>query len=130
MLLIDNSLSMGYQELDKTLLDGAKVQAKDLIDGLARGSRISVVPTCSPESQFSYSAYYNKDDAKEALDTIRPVDRSTAADAAVNRAMKALPAGRQSAGQAGRALHRPAGGRLAGRVARRRSETSSLARCS
>lgn len=90
VLLIDNSLSMGYQELDKTVLDRAKVQAKDLIDGLARGSRISVVPTCSPESQFSYSAYYNKDDAKDALDTIRPVDRSTGADSAVNRAMKAL----------------------------------------
>src|SRR4030042_1091718 len=72
VLLMDNSLSMGYRELDGTLLDQAKNQARELIEELPRGSRISVLPICGPGARgrgsgVSYTAHYTKEDALSAL---------------------------------------------------------------
>jgi len=76
VLLIDNSLSMAYRKGDGTLLDEAKSQAKDLIEQLPRGSRISVLPICGSASGIGYSACYTKDDALQRLAAIEPVDRA------------------------------------------------------
>ena len=46
VLIVDNSLSMGYEKLDGTLLDEAKTKAREFIDALPQGSRISVLPLC------------------------------------------------------------------------------------
>ena len=46
VVLVDNSLSMGYQKPDGMLLDDAKAKAKEWIEGLPSGSLISVLPTC------------------------------------------------------------------------------------
>ncbi|NQU25244.1 MAG: BatA domain-containing protein [Candidatus Nealsonbacteria bacterium] len=89
VLLVDNSLSMGYKEFDKLLLDKAKAAGKELIDGLPRGSRISVLPVCGSAEGFSYDAYFTKDDAREALDAIGPVDRSALAAETIDLALEA-----------------------------------------
>jgi hypothetical protein len=89
VLLVDNSLSMGYKELDGTLLDKAKAKAKEVIDGLPTGSRISVLPTCGPAGRFSYDAYYSKSDAQEALARIEPVDRQTTPRETIDMAREA-----------------------------------------
>src|SRR5688572_28133057 len=49
VLLIDNSLSMGYQTLEGSLLDRAKQRASAFVERLPVGSRISVVPLCGSE---------------------------------------------------------------------------------
>ncbi len=92
VVLVDNSLSMGYREfkeLDETLLDSAKDKAKELIERLPRGSRISVLPTCGAPAGFSYEAYYSKDDAIEALEQLEPVDRATMARGTIDLALEA-----------------------------------------
>ena len=75
ILVIDNSLSMGYIQLNRTLLELAKSRAAELIDRLPRGSRISVLPACGPRSQFSNEPYRTRQDALEALSAIEVVDR-------------------------------------------------------
>jgi hypothetical protein len=89
VILVDNSLSMAYRELDKSVLDLAKAKAKQQIDSLPRGSRISVLPTCGLPSGFSYEAYYGTDEALEALESIQPVDRATTARETVDLALEA-----------------------------------------
>jgi len=75
ILVIDNSLSMGYVQLNRTLLELAKSRAAALIDRLPRGSRISVLPACGPRAQFSNEPYRTRQDALEALAAIEVVDR-------------------------------------------------------
>ncbi len=75
ILVVDNSLSMGRQQLNRTLLDLAKSRAAELVDRLPRGSRISVLPACGPRSQFSSEPFRTRQDALEAIAAIRLVDR-------------------------------------------------------
>jgi len=98
VLLIDNSLSMGYvvgqeiegqQQRDRTLLDEAKDRAREVIDGLPPDSRISVVPTCGPASGYSNDAYFTKDEALDALETVEPVDQDTRPHETIDRALQA-----------------------------------------
>ena len=60
VLLVDNSASMGYEQLNGSLLDAAKDKAKEFIDELPDGSRISVVPLCGSAAGFSWDAYRSK----------------------------------------------------------------------
>ena len=46
VLLIDNSMSMGYQSLEGTLLDRAKSRAKQYVEKLPVDSRVTVIPLC------------------------------------------------------------------------------------
>jgi len=89
ILLVDNSLSMGYQKLDGTLLDEAKARAKEFVDDLPDGSRISVVPLCGSMAGYSLDAYRTKEDARDALDKIDVADRSAGASLAASRALEA-----------------------------------------
>src|SRR5882724_9016779 len=67
VLIIDNSLSMGYQRLDGTLLDEAKARLNEFIDRLPLGSRISVLPACGSSQPWSQDVYRTASDAREAL---------------------------------------------------------------
>jgi hypothetical protein len=89
VLLVDNSLSMGYTELGRSVLDEAKARAKELIERLATGSRVSVIPICSAARDFSFAAYGTKEDAIEALGAIRPIDRPASVAQALDLAKEA-----------------------------------------
>jgi len=98
VLLIDNSLSMGYatgrkvvdgEEQNITLLDEAKDQAGEVIRQVPAGSRISILPTCGPATGYNIDAYYGKEDALAALATIRPVDQAALAHETIDRALRA-----------------------------------------
>ncbi len=94
VLIVDNSLSMGYEKLDGNLLDEAKAKAREFIDALPEGSRISVLPLCGSAGGISHDAYRTKEDARDALAKIEVVDRAgTAAQAAdlAREAMKLVP---------------------------------------
>lgn len=89
VLVVDNSLSMGYERVEGTLLDEAKARAKSFCERLPPGSCISVLPLCGSATEFGLGAYRTKDDALEALDAIRPVDRRASAAAAIDLAAEA-----------------------------------------
>ena len=98
VLLIDNSLSMGYatgrkveagRERDVTLLDEAKGQAGGVIRQLPAGSRISILPTCGPSAGYNIDAYFGKQDALAALAAVRTVDQAALAHETIDRAARA-----------------------------------------
>jgi hypothetical protein len=89
VLVVDNSLSMGYEQLGRNVLDEAKTRGKEFIDRLPLGSRISVVPLCAASRDFSLDAYSTKEDAVEALTAIQAADRSATAAAAFDLAKQA-----------------------------------------
>lgn len=89
VLLIDNSLSMGYQSTAGTLLDEARTRAREFIDRLPRGSQVSVIPLCGSARGMTVDPYFAKEDAAEALARIEVVDRGVSLRAALNLARKA-----------------------------------------
>lgn len=101
VLVVDNSLSMEYTVLDRSLLDEARRRAEELIDTLPRGSRVTVLPTCRGDAPRWQVAYRNPEEARGALEAIGIVDRR--ADLA-----SALAA----AGEAARDLSEPATKRI------------------
>ncbi|MCE9555675.1 MAG: BatA domain-containing protein [Planctomycetes bacterium] len=93
VLLMDNSLSMGYEQVGGTLLDEAKRRAKGYIDQLPEGSRISIVPLCGNPTGYRLEPYASKDDAREALDAIALVDRSATSSDVASLAQEACQSG-------------------------------------
>ncbi len=89
VLLIDNSLSMGYNRSGKTVLETAKAAAKGLIERLPTGSRTSILPVCGSAKDFSATGYATKDDAKAAVDSIEVVDREARVPSAISDAVEA-----------------------------------------
>lgn len=89
VLLVDNSLSMGYQAFAGNLLDAARQRAAEFVERLPSGSRVSIIPLCGSEKPFDIDAHRTKDDALEALARIEVVDRSTTVQRAMNEAQKA-----------------------------------------
>ena len=92
VLLIDNSLSMGFQSTAGTLLDEARTRAREFIDRLPRGSQISVIPLCGSARGMTVDPYFTKEDAAEALARIEVVDRGVSLRGALNLARKACEA--------------------------------------
>ncbi len=92
VVLIDNSLSMGYQSLSGTLLDAAKDRARAYLAKLPPGSRASIVPLCGSRRSISITPYPSLDDAGAALDQVELADRSASMGQAVNAAQKACEA--------------------------------------
>lgn len=83
VIVIDNSLSMGYAELDKSLLDVAKEKARTFIEILPKGSDISIIPLCSQDDWHLRNVDSTQEDALDTLDQIALVDRpARAADGA------------------------------------------------
>ena len=91
VIVVDNSLSMGYAALDGDLLAKAKDRARQLIDKLPAGSKISIIPACGGRDH-SLDPYETKENALEALDQIEIVDRSASLLRAVNEARRACEA--------------------------------------
>jgi hypothetical protein len=89
VIVVDNSLSMGYESLEGSLLDKAKDRARQLIDKLPTGSRISVVPACGSAQALSADPYDTKENALEALSRIEIVDRMASVQGAANLARTA-----------------------------------------
>ena len=89
VLLIDNSLSMGYQTLDGALLDRAKQRAAAFIERLPVGSRISVLPLGGSEHGANLEPFDTKPFALEALRRVTLVDRPVSFRQAVNEARRA-----------------------------------------
>ena len=76
VIVVDNSLSMGYAEINKTLLDKAKTKAGEFISALPSGSEISVIPLCTYSRWHTRDVYTTKEDALEAVNRIEVVDRA------------------------------------------------------
>jgi len=76
VFIVDNSLSMGYEQLGRTLLDEAKAKLAETIRQLPTGSVISIVPLCGHRRWSGPSpAYRTKEDALDALAGLEVVDR-------------------------------------------------------
>ena len=89
VVIVDNSLSMGYQRLDGTLLDEAKSRTLDFLERLPPGSRFSIVPLCGSATAFSREPLRTLTDARDALHQIEVVDRTASAVAALDLAREA-----------------------------------------
>lgn len=89
VLVIDNSLSMGYTLLDRSLLDYAKEKSRRFIESLPDGSAVSIVPMAGLANEFK-DAYLTREDAIEAIEQISLADRSAVASEAAERALTAL----------------------------------------
>jgi hypothetical protein len=92
VLVVDNSLSMAYQSLAGSLLDQAKGRAREIIERVPAGSRISVLAACGTRQPLSSDPYEAKESAVEALGRIEPVDRSADVMLVVNSARRACEA--------------------------------------
>jgi hypothetical protein len=90
VMVVDNSLSMGYEKLNGSLLDEARARASDFIGELPEGSRISVVPLCGNPAGYTLDAHRTKEDARDALAKIQSVDRSGDAVHAADLAIEAV----------------------------------------
>ncbi len=93
VVAIDNSLSMGYTELDKSLLDIARDRADAFLRSLPANSQVSLVVMCPSSDDQGRLGSLGVQDAIEALDQVHVVDRqANLTDAAEQvRAMLALP---------------------------------------
>jgi hypothetical protein len=89
VLIVDNSLSMGYQRLGGTTLDEARAKAREFVEHLPSGSQTSIVPLCALPGEFSFDPYRSREDALEALQAIHVVDRQGSATVALDLALEA-----------------------------------------
>lgn len=89
VLVVDNSLSMGFEQLQGTVLDRAKSRAAELIERLPPGSRVSVLPAAGSAGEFNRGAYSTPQDALEALRSLEVVDRAAPVPAALELAQAA-----------------------------------------
>jgi len=92
IVILDNSLSMGYQRLDTSLLEQAKQQAGSLIDSLPDGSQVTIVEACG-RGNGTNGPFRRKSDALERLATIQLMD-------SVSRIEDIIAAARSAAGAA------------------------------
>jgi len=77
IVVIDNSMSMGRTRLGgMTLLDDAKARGRDCLAGLPAGSRVTVIPLCGPAGSYSLDPLRTREDAVEAVEAIRCLDRA------------------------------------------------------
>jgi hypothetical protein len=93
VIVVDNSLSMGYLQLDRPLLDVAREKAKEFVEKLPKGSEISIIPLCGKDNWHASDVYATTEDALEALDQLEPLDRAAHATDGLERARQACAAG-------------------------------------
>ena len=63
VLVIDNSLSMAYESLEGSLLEQAKERARQFIEQLPAGSRVTLIPACGTRARLSIDPYDSKESA-------------------------------------------------------------------
>jgi hypothetical protein len=90
IVILDNSLSMGYTALHTSLLQEAIQRIDRFLGELPPGSQISILPLCGPRSEFSTEPFRTRDDARQALRAIRLVDRPGHVAMAAGLALEAL----------------------------------------
>ncbi len=90
VLVLDNSLSMGYETLEGNLLDQAKAKAAEFIDQLPSASFVSIIPLCGSPQAFTLDAHRSQEDARDALNRIEVVDRRGTSAMAIQLAAEAL----------------------------------------
>ena len=93
VIVVDNSLSMGYLQLDRPLLDVAREKAKEFVEKLPKGSEISIIPLCGKDNWHAGDVYATTEDTLEALDQLEPLDRAAHATDGIERARQACAAG-------------------------------------
>ncbi len=89
VVVVDNSLSMAYRPMDKSLLELAGKRAGEFIEGLPEGSRISVIALCGGDVAHPRTSYASAEDALEALGRIEVADRGSRAGDAAEKAKRA-----------------------------------------
>lgn len=89
VLVIDNSLSMGYQVDNERLLDRGLERARSFVEKLPRGSRVSVIPVCGSPLVSTGDPFDTKESALDAIRRIEVVDRSASIQRALNEAKRA-----------------------------------------
>jgi len=89
VLILDNSMSMGVESLEGSLLDRAKVKAAEFIDALPSGSQIHLIPLCSSGENETSSVWRNKAEARAALERITLTDRTARASYGLEQAAEA-----------------------------------------
>jgi hypothetical protein len=90
IVVIDNSMSMGRTRLGgTTLLDDAKDRAKACLGNLPAGSRATVIPLCGPAGSYSLDPMRTQEDAVDAVDGLRCVDRGGTVAQALDLATQA-----------------------------------------
>lgn len=94
VLVFDNSLSMAYETpLEGSLLSQAKETAREFLNRLPEGSRVSVVASCGTTAPITTDAQ-SPQDTLDTLDRIECVDRTGSVQqciAAANQAIKQGP---------------------------------------
>ena len=87
VIVLDNSLSMGYTSLQTSLLEEAKDQISLFIELLPSGSEISIIPLCAQPHWFNIGGFASRDDALNALQQVEVVDLKANIRAGVERAL-------------------------------------------
>ena len=89
VIVVDNSLSMAYTPLDKTLLDLGRSKVATFVRALPSGSDVTLIPMCpQPDTRFA-EVYDSREDSLEALARIRVVDRKARLDDLASAVRKA-----------------------------------------
>lgn len=89
VVVFDNSLSLGYQSLEGSLLDRSRERVATFLERLPAGSRISLIPLCGPVPGLPVDAFRSTADAIEALEAIPRTDRSGRISRALDLAREA-----------------------------------------
>ena len=89
ILMLDNSRSMSYESLGGSLLDRAKLQARQYLEKLPAGSRATIIPGCGHSAAISHEPYANLEAAAEAIGKIEIDDRPLSQLRVVNVAQEA-----------------------------------------
>ncbi|MBB77330.1 MAG: hypothetical protein CMJ75_22725 [Planctomycetaceae bacterium] len=89
VIIVDNSLSMGYLAADGSLLDQAKTRCLSFIRKLPTGSAVNLIPACGNEIPLRPDPYTRLDEIRSALGEIQIVDQSVHLRDTINRAQQA-----------------------------------------
>ncbi|MBT7919395.1 MAG: VWA domain-containing protein, partial [Planctomycetaceae bacterium] len=87
VIVLDNSLSMGYTSAQTSLLEEAKGQISLFIELLPSGSEISIIPLCAQPHWFNIGGFSSRDDALNALRQVEVVDLKANIRSGVERAL-------------------------------------------
>jgi len=93
VLVIDNSLSMAYDDGQGPLLTRAKQRAEQFIERLPAGSRVTIKPLVGSREPIGNEPYRTTATALEALERIEVVDRPASFLSAVELAREARDTG-------------------------------------
>lgn len=91
ILIVDNSLSMAYETLDGSLLEVAKSKAREVIEGLPRGSRMTIIPACGFRD-VNVGALASREEGLDVLAKVALVDQSASVARAAELARLAAEA--------------------------------------